>query len=260
MDAIIGAGGQIKPNDPLSGLLTVGKPKALLPIAGKPMVQWTLDAVAGSEQIENVIIIGLDEKHSLNCGAKNVHYIQSGDTIFDNARSGCRLVLDLNPKATQALWISADLPLIEPPMLDWFINQVGMSIHDLYYQIIDRNVMESRFPKSRRTYTKLKGKTVCGGDVSAIDPNIAANVHPAFKKISAARKSVMKQASLVGFWPLLLLITQQMTTTTATKIIRNRLGLDGIFVDTPFAEMGMDVDKPEQYEIAEQILEQRSRL
>jgi hypothetical protein len=106
----------------------------------------------------------------------------------------------------------------------------------------------------------LKGKTVCGGDVSAIDPNIAANVHPAFKKISAARKSVMKQASLVGFWPLLLLITQQMTTTTATKIIRNRLGLDGIFVDTPFAEMGMDVDKPEQYEIAEQILEQRSRL
>ena len=260
MDAIIGAGGQIKPNDPLSGLLTEGKPKALLPIAGKPMVQWTLDAVAGSEQIDNVIIIGLNEKHSLNCGSKNVYYIQSGNTIFDNARSGCSLALELNPKATQVLWISADLPLIEPPMLDWFINKVGMSQHELYYQIIDRNVMESRFPKSRRTYTKLKGKTVCGGDVSAINPNIAANVHPAFKKISASRKNVMKQARLVGIWPLLLLITRQMTTTTAAKIIRNRLGLDGIFVDTPYAEMGMDIDKLEQYKVVKQILEQRSIL
>ena len=48
-----------------------------------------------------------------------------------------------------------------------------------------------------------------------------------------------------------------MTTITAENIIRNRLGLDAVFVDTPYAEMGMDVDKPEQYAIAKQILEQR---
>jgi len=257
MDAIIGAGGHIQPNDPLSELLTEGQTKALLPIAGKPMIQWTLDAIAGSEQIENVIIIGLDEKHNLNCGSKTVHYLQSNDTIFENARSCCKLALKLNPDATQILWISADLPLIETPMIDWFINQVQISQHELYYQIIDQDVMESRFPTSRRTYTKLKGKIVCGGDVSAINPNIATAVHPAFNKISAARKNVMKQARLLGIWPLLLLITRQMTTITAEKIIRNRLDLDGIFVDTPYAEMGMDVDKPEQYEIAQKILEQR---
>ena len=145
-------------------------------------------------------------------------------------------------------------------MIDWFINQVRMSQHELYYQIIDQDVMESRFPTSRRTYTKLKGKIVTGGDVSAINPNIATDVHPAFKKISAARKNVMKQARLLGIWPLLLLITRQMTTVTAEKIIRNRLDLDGIFVDTPYAEMGMDVDKPEQYVIAKQILEQRLKI
>ena len=257
MDAIIGAGGHIRPNDPLAELLPEGKTKALLPIAGKPMIQWTLDAIAKSEQIENIIIIGLEEKHNLNCGSKTIHYLQSNETIFDNARSGCRLALKLNPNSTQILWVSADLPLIETPMIDWFINQVRMSRHELYYQIIDQDVMESRFPTSRRTYTKLKGKVITGGDVSAINPNIATDVHPAFKKISAARKNVMKQARLLGIWPLLLLITRQMTTITAEKIIRNRLGLDAVFVDTPYAEMGMDVDKPEQYAIAKQILEQR---
>ena len=45
MDAIIGAGGHIRPNDPLAELLPEGKTKALLPIAGKPMIQWTLDAI-----------------------------------------------------------------------------------------------------------------------------------------------------------------------------------------------------------------------
>ena len=84
MDAIIGAGGHIRPNDPLAELIPEGKTKTLLPIAGKPMIQWTLDAIAGSEQIENVIIIGLEEKHNLNCGSKTIHYLQSNETIFDN--------------------------------------------------------------------------------------------------------------------------------------------------------------------------------
>ena len=63
MDAIIGAGGHIRPDDPLAELIPKGKTKALLPIAGKPMIQWTLDAIAGSEQIENIIIIGLSLIH-----------------------------------------------------------------------------------------------------------------------------------------------------------------------------------------------------
>ena len=259
MDAIIGAGGIAKPDDPLIELLTQDDHKALLPIAGKPMAQWVLDAVGATERIENVIIIGLMPEHGLYCSAKPVYYMNSAGSIFDNARAGCARVMELQPRSTRTLWVSADLPLLTPSMLDWFIDQTMKSVHELYYQIIEQSVMESRFPACKRTYTKLKGKTVCGGDVSAINPNVASGAHPAFSKISAARKSVAKQAALVGLWPLLLLLTRQMTTDHAATIVRKRLGLHGVFIDTPYPEMGMDVDKPEQYEIVQRELEQRTK-
>ena len=257
MEAIIGAAGIAKPDDPLLGKMKPGEPKALLPIAGKPMVQWVLDAVGSTEHINNVVIIGLSPDHGLQCGDKPVHYVHNAGSIFDNAIVGCKAVLKLNPGSTRTLWVSADLPLLTPAMLDWFIGQTNQSKHDLYYQIIEQNVMESRFPACKRTYTKLKGETVCGGDVSAINPNVASGAHPAFRKISAARKSVAKQAALIGPWPFLLLLTRQLSTERAAKIVRKRLGLNGIFVNTPFPEMGMDVDKPLQYEIAQRELEQR---
>ena len=258
MDAIIGAGGTFKPGDPLLGMLPQGTPKALMPISGKPMLQWVLDTVAATVRIENVVIIGLTADHGLYCGSKSVHYMNSTGSIFDNARAGCSRVLELNPRSSRTLWVSADLPLVTPAMLNWFVDRTMESDHELYYQIIEQNLMESRFPACKRSYTRLKGKTVCGGDISIINPNIAADAHPAFGKISAARKSVAKQAALVGLWPLLLLLTQQLTSDHAAAIIRKRLGLNGIFINTPYPEMGMDVDKPEQYEIARRELNRRT--
>lgn len=260
MDAIVGAGGTAKPDDPLAGMLARGERKALLPIAGKPMIQWALDALAATKRIENVVIIGINEQIDLHCGAKPIQYMPSAGSVFDNARAGCAQVLELNPDSTRTIWVSSDLPLITHAMLDWFIDQTTLSEHEMYYQLIEQKVMESRFPTCKRTYTKLKGGTVCGGDVTVINPRVAAVTHPAFRRISAARKSVGKQAALVGLWPLVLLLTRQLTSDRAATIIRHRLGLDGVFIYTPYPEMGMDVDRPEQYEIARLELEQRDNL
>ena len=46
MDAIVTAGGIPKPGEPLYEY-TQGIYKALLDIAGKPMIQWVLDALCG---------------------------------------------------------------------------------------------------------------------------------------------------------------------------------------------------------------------
>ena len=54
MDAVITAGGIPEPDDPLYAY-TQGKSKALLDIAGKPMVQWVLDAVCASQNIDNIV-------------------------------------------------------------------------------------------------------------------------------------------------------------------------------------------------------------
>ena len=255
IDVIVGAGGVAKAEDPLLGLVTEGSLKVMLGIAGKPMVQWALDAIAATNRVRNVVIIGLGPEHGLNCGDKAVYYVPSTGTIFENILAGATKVIEVNPESQLTMWVSADVPLLTPEMLNWFVDRTEETNHELYYQIIERDVMESRFPGSMRTFTRLKGKAVCGGDVSAFSTTIASSVHPAWRKITTARKSVVRQAALVGLLPLIMLITGQMTEEGASRVVRKRLGVNGVLITCPYAEVGMDVDKLLQYRIVEQELE-----
>ena len=73
MDAIVMAGGIPRAEDPLYEY-TQGDPKALLDIAGKPMIQWVLDAISGSATVERVVLISLPEDANLEC-TKPVTYL-----------------------------------------------------------------------------------------------------------------------------------------------------------------------------------------
>jgi NDP-sugar pyrophosphorylase family protein len=70
MDAIVTAGGIPRPGDPLYEYSN-GNSKALIDIAGKPMIQWILDALGDAKKVDNVIIIGLSPKSGLTC--KQIH-------------------------------------------------------------------------------------------------------------------------------------------------------------------------------------------
>ena len=76
MDAIVMAGGIPQPEDPLYEY-TQGEPKALLDIAGKPMIQWVLDAISGSESVERVVLISLPEDTNLECSKQECDILQS---------------------------------------------------------------------------------------------------------------------------------------------------------------------------------------
>ena len=86
MDAIVIAGGLPEPGDPLYEY-TQGQPKALLDIAGKPMVQWVLDALGGAETILRVVLIGLSEDDGLDC-AKEITYVPNQGGMLQNVRAG----------------------------------------------------------------------------------------------------------------------------------------------------------------------------
>ena len=71
MDAIITAGGIPQPGDPLY-VYSNGDSKALIDIAGKPMVQWVLDALGNSKKVDNVILIGLTSKSGTSMATPHV--------------------------------------------------------------------------------------------------------------------------------------------------------------------------------------------
>ena len=247
MDAIVMAGGIPKPEDPLYEF-TQGEPKALLDVAGKPMVQWVLDAISGTESVERGVLISLPEEAGLTC-SKPVTYLPDQGGLLENVRGGIEKAVDINPEATHVLTVSSDIPMIKSEMIDWMVKENSGSDLELYYTVILREVMEKRFPESKRSYTLLKDAELCGGDLNMIrSSTVHANVD-LWDQIVAARKSVFKQAALLGYGNLLLLLSRQLTLDGAVKRVTEKMNITGKAVISPYAELGMDVDKPHQLEI-----------
>ena len=117
MDAVVTAGGIPQPDEPLYAF-TQGDSKAMIDIAGKPMIQWVLDALSEAKTVDNVIVTGLSLKSNLKC-KKPVHYLPNQGKMLDNLIAGINKSLELNPKNKHVLLVSSDIPALKAEMVDW---------------------------------------------------------------------------------------------------------------------------------------------
>jgi GTP:adenosylcobinamide-phosphate guanylyltransferase len=259
MDAIVTAGGIPLPEEPLYPA-TLGQSKALVDVAGKPMIQWVLDALTDAKTVDNVIVVGLTDKLGLQCG-KKMYFIPNQGKMVPNLQAGARKVKEVNPAATHVLMVSSDIPGITGEMVDWVINTDMQTDMDVYYHVIQREVMEKRYPGCKRTWTHLKGMEICGGDMNVGGLRLLLSEDTdIWDRITDARKSPLKQAALVGYDTAFLLLTGQLTLEKAESNIMNRLQITGKAIVCPYAEVGMDVDKLFQLQIMrEDLIKQQKK-
>ena len=247
MDAIITAGGIPLPEDPLY-TYTQGHSKAMLDVAGKPMIQWVLDALCASQKVENIIIMGITDKNNLKT-TKPTYYLPNEGPMLSNIVAGIQKALELNSKTEYALIVSSDIPALSGEMVDWLVAEIERTPADIYYGVIPRAVMEKRFPDSRRTWTHLKDMDVCGADINASHVRMATEHLDTWEELIGKRKSPLKQAATIGLNTLLLMVLRQLTLNDLVSRVSERIGIRGYAVVWPWAEAGMDVDKPHQLEI-----------
>ena len=256
IDAVVTAGGIPKPDEPLYPL-TQGKSKALLPIGGQPMTQWVLDALGGSATVRRVVIVGLAAGDAPLTCAKELAYLPNAGSMIGNTEAGVKWILQQDPGAHKALIVSSDIPCITPAIVDWTVNTCLTSDHEIYYGLISQTDMERRFPGCKRSYFALKEGRYCGSDMIMVSTALVGHYHPAWNEIVGARKNILRQASIVGFDTLLLMLLRQMSIHEAERRAQTRLGIKGRILLCPYAEMGMDVDKPRQYDLVRRDLEAR---
>jgi len=213
-----------------------------------------LEAVAAAPQVGQIVVVGLPAMDILACD-KHVTLVEDHGGLMENIAAGAAAVLRLNPAAQRTVLFSSDIPALTPLMVEWMIAQIQGDDQEIWYTVVERSVMEASFPGSRRTYTHLKNLELCGGDVVGLDPRLTRSDHPLFAKLSQARKNPVRQAAILGFDTLFLLLLRQLALNEAERMISRRLGVRGRALLTPYAAMGMDVDKPHQYELVKAALE-----
>lgn len=257
MDAIVTAGGIPQPEDPLYSYSN-GDSKALIDIAGKPMIQWVLDALSETQQVDNVIIIGLSPKSGVTC-KKPLHFISNQGRMLSNIVAGVNKSLELNKKNKYVVIVSSDIPAVKPEMIDWLITTSLETKDDLYYGVCPKEVMETRYPDSRRTYTKLKDLELCGADVHVSHVSMATEHLDMWESLIGNRKSPLRQARIIGLGTFFRVLTKSITLDELVTTVTSRIGIKGRAIRFPWAEPCMDVDKPHQLELMREDMVRQQR-
>jgi len=212
------------------------------------MIQWVLDALGDAKQVNNVIVTGLSSKSGVTC-KKPLHFLSNQGRMLANIVAGVNKSLELDKKNKYVLIVSSDIPAIKPEMVDWLVDTCMQTDDDLYYGVCKREVMEKRFPDSKRTYTRLKDVEVCGSDISVSHVSMATEHLDMWESLIGTRKSPLRQASMIGLDTFFQVFTRSITLEDLATKISKRIGIQGRAIVWPHAEPCMDVDKPHQLEL-----------
>ncbi len=224
------------------------KRKAELPLYGKPMIDLVVDAFHKSSYIDQIIVVGpkdLDQLKSmkhvhkrLNEGKsfiqnllKAVYYIKSSIYKFSNNHNGYLIsfcdAAHLNTK------------IINATLENMSRHDAGLVLH----YVEKETISQSGFPIENRTFLPIGGKKYSGSNIYYVKKarsllNVVWDIIN-LRKLRKEPKEFLKYLDCEeGGWPKIEKVVEQHMRTKVK-----------VFV-SPFAEMGVDVDKPIDYELA----------
>ncbi len=256
LDTIVLAGGIPGPEAPLYAY-TQGESKTLLAIAGKPMLQWVLDALTDAPGVGRVVIVGAGESASVSC-PKVVATVPDHGSLFANGVAGLTKLRELGAITPQVIMCSGDIPLITAEMVEWGISQCPDPSVDLYHFDVPREAMEARFPGSLRTFIHFADEDLAGGDFHIIAPDMVERNAALWDDLISNRKNALKQALRLGPLFFIKLALHRLRVEELESKAAQKFGLRARVVRSKYAELGMDVDKTVQLELCRRELEARA--
>lgn len=256
MHCIITAGGRPEPDDPIY-LYTQDKPKALLDMCGRTMLERVVDALQSSPYVEDIMVVGLGSDLTMTF-PRPLHHLPDQGGMVSNVLAGIHWIQENRPGAETLLACSADIPLITSAIIDDFVERCRPWDKGVYYNFVSREVMEARFPGSRRTFVKLKGLEVAGGDVMIGQVSLAESNRELWEALTGARKHAWRIARVVGLRTMLKFLFRQVSLRDIEDTIGRLVRQPATAILNPHAEIAMDVDKPYQVELARAELSKRT--
>lgn len=251
-DVFITAGYDPDKADPLLAAAGVDH-KSLVPVAGQPMIRHVVSAFVESGRVGEIVIIGLGPEHGLDFGVP-VHYVPNQPSLWASQNAGVRRLREINGEDRLIIGTTADIPLLTPGVVNWFIDHCQPYDRGLYWGIVPEDVMVQGFPDSKRSYLPLREGRFCSGDLYMGRLSTAEQIQEKMRDFIANRKSVVRQLLLLGPGVILRFLFRRLALNDMLGVMQRAFGITGGPVILPFAEAGMDVDKPFQWEQVKEYL------
>ena len=224
--------------------------KALIAVAGEPMVRRPVRALLASDSIAKVIVLSQspDRIADVTPSDPRLTFRESRGTI---AETMLELCADAQTK-WPLLVTTADHALLDAATVDEFVRNVGGA--DVAVGVVERGVLLQRFPDAQRTWLRFRGGAFTGANLFALGSPGARPAIEFWRSVEQDRKKVWRVISLLGPATLIAVALRIVSLDEVLAQLGSRLGLKvkAVRLSNPLA--GVDVDKPADHTLVEAIL------
>ena len=247
MDAIILAGA--KNTGPLKGCSN-SPYEAGIEIAGRPMVELVVEALLKVKRVDRIVVVVPEGILSPDLEREIWKAVLPGETMVDSLLAAFEALEPDEP----VLVVTSDIPLITPEAVDDFLDRCGRRSAEVYYSFVSKEVNERKYPGVQRTYVRLKDGTFTGGNIILIHPRVVREHRKRLIQAVALRKQPFKLCRLLGLRFFVKLLFGRLTVGEIERRVERILHLRGAGIVSPYPEVGIDVDKPSDLELARKAL------
>lgn len=224
--------------------------KALIPVAGVPMVRRVTDALLASESVGKIIVLGqaVERIAAALPDDRRISVRASRGTIAET-------LLDLTADDSLAwplLVTTADHALLDPAMVAEF-GAAGEGA-DIAIGVVERAGLLRRLPQTKRTWLKFRGGAFTGANLFGLRSPAVAPAIELWRSVEQDRKKAWRIMAVLGPATLLSVALRLVSLDEVMGSLGDRLGLDlkAVRLSNPLA--GVDVDKAQDHALAEAIL------
>lgn len=247
VDAVVLAGGEGAVID------SAVRIKGLVPVAGKPMVEWVVDALRAASTIGGIAVV-VPTAENLGAWVDKADKIVVSDQRFaDNIFAG----VDSFRTDRPTLVTTGDLPALTPEAIDDFVTRSLDAGADFSYPLIREADMMEQFPGSERTFVTIADGKVTGGNMAVLSPDLVARNRDIGQRLFETRKNPLAMARVIGFPFVFKLLSGRLRPADVEAKMAQLLGGVCVALYTPHASIGADVDKPIDVVVAERVLFER---
>ncbi len=225
--------------------------KALIPVAGRAMVERVAATLLACPGIGRIAVMTQDTAAiaAVLPGDPRLGFVVSGTGIAGSIV----VAIERGALALPLLVTTADHALLTPGTVAAFLAGVPADA-DVAVGVVERGVVEARFPATRRTWLRFRGGDWTGANLFHLGNPRALGVLRVWAEVEQDRKKGWRLVARFGPVLLARFLTRTITLDAALRRAGRRLGADVRAVPLADPCAAVDVDKTADLILAEAVL------
>jgi CTP:molybdopterin cytidylyltransferase MocA len=238
--------------------------KCFIDIAGEPMLRRVVQSVAESERFARIVIAieaeAMDEAREILApvaGSDRFLYVASKDNIATSVAAAA----EAHPKAVPMVITTGDNPLHTPEMVAHFVDALGgvaRSGHDGAIGLTPARYILDKYPGETRAFHRFRDGAFSSCNIYALlTPKAVARGPEIFRSGGQFGKKPKRLIGAFGLVAFAVYKSRLVSLPVFLRLLGRAIGLKVAPVLMPFAEGPIDVDRMQDWELANRIVRER---